>query len=111
MKKFSYSEKGYNVQEVNAFIDEVIKTQKLHSGMIKYTLNKLDTNLFNINNEQIVKENNVYVTMDKYLENDEIEIDLAELFHLLLRHWWMHQWLRSMQSLHWIMMALPLRCW
>ena len=26
---------------------------------------------------------------NQYLENDEIEIDLAELIHLLLRNWWM----------------------
>lgn len=48
-------------RKLKKIVDEIIKVQKLHAGMIKYTLDKLDTNLFKINYNSLSKKN-IYAT-------------------------------------------------
>ena len=35
-------------RKIRSIVDEIIKVQKLHASMIKYSLNKLDTNMFKL---------------------------------------------------------------
>ena len=54
-KQLDYDE--FDERKVKGIAEEVIKTQKLYLGMIKYTLNKLDTNLFKINYNSLSRKN------------------------------------------------------
>ena len=62
-------------RKVKSLIDEVIKTQKLHSGMIKYTLDKLDTNLFNINYNSLSKKNMYAIELDHNIAFSKVYSD------------------------------------
>lgn len=50
--------KEYGVKELKLVINNIIKDQKLYDGMIKYTLNKLETNMFTLEMNEVSK--NVY---------------------------------------------------
>lgn len=50
--------KEYEVKELKLVINNIIKDQKLYDGMIKYTLNKLETNMFALEMNEVSK--NVY---------------------------------------------------
>lgn len=50
--------KEYEVKELKLVINNIIKDQKLYDGMIKYTLNKLETNMFTLEMNEVSK--NVY---------------------------------------------------
>lgn len=50
--------KEYEVKEFKLVINNIIKDQKLYDGMIKYTLNKLETNMFTLEMNEVSK--NVY---------------------------------------------------
>lgn len=51
-------------RKVKGFVDEIIKVQKLHFGMIKYTLDRLDTNLFKANYSSLSSKNMYAVMLD-----------------------------------------------
>lgn len=51
-------------RKIKYLVDEIIKTQKLYAGMIKYTLDRLDTNLFKLNYNSLSKKNMYAIELD-----------------------------------------------
>jgi len=56
-------------------VDEIIKVQKLHYGMIKYTLDKLNTNLFKINYNSLSKKNMYAIELEHNIAFSKIYSD------------------------------------
>lgn len=62
-------------RKVKGFVDEIIKVQKLHFGMIKYTLDRLDTNLFKANYSSLSSKNMYAVMLDHNIAFSKIYSD------------------------------------
>lgn len=62
-------------RKVKSLVDEIIKTQKLHSGMIKYTLDKLNTNLFKLNYNSLSKKNMYAIELEHNIAFSKVYSD------------------------------------
>ncbi len=62
-------------RKVKGFVDEIIKVQKLHFGMIKYTLDRLDTNLFKASYSSLSSKNMYAVMLDHNIAFSKIYSD------------------------------------
>ena len=62
-------------RKVKSLVDEIIKTQKLYSGMIKYTLDKLDTNLFKVNYNSLSKKNMYAIELEHNIAFSKVYSD------------------------------------
>lgn len=65
----------YDEIKLKNIAEEVIKAQRLYSGMIKYTLDKLDTNLFNINYNLLSKKNIYAIELEHNIAFSKIYSD------------------------------------
>lgn len=59
-KKITRYSANVNEKTIKEMISEIIKVQRLHDGMIKYTLKKLETNTFVVNYNQAIPKQKVY---------------------------------------------------
>lgn len=62
-------------RKLKGFVDEIIKVQKLHFGMIKYTLDRLDTNLFKVNYSTLSSKNMYAAMLDHNIAFSKIYSD------------------------------------
>ena len=65
----------FDERKIKNIAEEVIKTQRLYSGMIKYTLDKLDTNLFKINYNSLSKKNMYAIELEHNIAFSKIYSD------------------------------------
>ena len=72
-KQFDYDD--LDDRKIKAIVDEIIKIQKLHAGMIKYTLDKLDTSLFKMNYNSLSKKDMYAIELDHNIAFSKIYSD------------------------------------